>query len=292
MCVCVCVCVYKYDIRESICGVLVPFAQDVHLPPVAYRRLVGCRPTLTDLTELSPSLGRGLKQLLEYQGDDVEYVFCRNFVVEYEDPTTAKGGDESATGAESIASSANGMRCVELTPGGADVPVTSANRRAFVDLYVQHVLDTLVSKQFAAFAAGFHQVCGGPALTLFTPEELELLVCGEPELDVEALRRVTKYDGGFSAGHPAVVAFWSVVREMPLEQQKQLLFFTTGCDRAPVGGLGNLPFVVQRSGPDTSHLPTSHTCFNVLLLPEYSDKEKLRDRLLVAIANAEGFGLQ
>jgi hypothetical protein len=32
---------------------------DVHLPPVAYRRLVGCRPTLADLTELSPSLGRG-----------------------------------------------------------------------------------------------------------------------------------------------------------------------------------------------------------------------------------------
>jgi hypothetical protein len=76
---------------------------------------------------------------------------------------------------------------------------------------------------------------------------------------MEALQRVTKYDGGFSAGHPAVVAFWSVVRGMPLTQQKQLLFFTTGCDRAPVGGLGNLPFVVQRSGPDTAHLPTSHT---------------------------------
>jgi hypothetical protein len=90
----------------------------------------------------------------------------------------------------------------------------------------------------------------------------------------------------------AVGAFWNVVRNMPLEQQKQLLFFTTGCDRAPVGGLGNLPFVVQRSGPDTSHLPTSHTCFNVLLLPEYSSREKLRERLLVAIANAEGFGLQ
>lgn len=171
----------------------VPYAQDVHLPPVAYRRLVGCRPTLADLTELSPSLGRGLKQLLEYPGDDVEFVFCRNFVVEYEDPT-----------ASLPAAAATGMRCVELLPGGADVPVTSGNRAAFVNLYVQHVLDILVSKQFAAFAAGFHQVCGGPALTLFTPGELELLVCGEPDLEMEALQRVTKYDGGFSAGHPAV----------------------------------------------------------------------------------------
>ena len=57
---------------------------DVHLPPVAYRRLVGRSPTLSDLAELSPSLARGLAQLLDYQGDDVEAVFCRNFVMEYE----------------------------------------------------------------------------------------------------------------------------------------------------------------------------------------------------------------
>jgi|AntAceMinimDraft_5_1070358.scaffolds.fasta_scaffold10601_3 hypothetical protein len=107
---------------------------------------MGCRPTLADLTELSPSLGRGLKQLLAYPGQDVEHVFCRNFVVEYEDPMAV---DKSAAVA--------GVRSVELMPGGADIPVTHSTRGAFVDLYVQHVLDTLVSKQFAAFAAGFYQ---------------------------------------------------------------------------------------------------------------------------------------
>lgn len=38
-------------------------------------------------------------------------------------------------------------------------------------------------------------------------------------------------------------------------------------------------------------LPTSHTCFNVLLLPEYGSKEKLRERLLKAITYAKGFGM-
>ena len=38
-------------------------------------------------------------------------------------------------------------------------------------------------------------------------------------------------------------------------------------------------------------LPTSHTCFNVLLLPEYSSKEKLKERLLKAITYAKGFGM-
>jgi hypothetical protein len=117
-------------------------------------------------------------------------------------------------------------------------------------------------------------------------------VCGDPEIDMRALERVTKYDGGFDADHRAIRDFWSVVHSLPIADQKRLLFFATGCDRAPVGGLENLPFVVQRSGPDTEHLPTAHTCFNVLLLPEYASQEKLRDRLAVAIANAEGFGLQ
>lgn len=59
-----------------------------------------------------------------------------------------------------------------------------------------------------------------------------------------------------------------------------------------MGGLGKLQMVIQRDGPDTHRLPTSRTCFNVLLLPEYSSRGKLGDRLLTAINNSEGFGLQ
>ena len=62
--------------------------------------------------------------------------------------------------------------------------------------------------------------------------------------------------------------------------------------RAPVEGLSGLKLTIQRGSPDTDRLPTSHTCFNVLLLPEYSTKEKLRSRLMTAIENAQGFGLQ
>ena len=79
---------------------------------------------------------------------------------------------------------------------------------------------------------------------------------------------------------------------MNLEQKRHFLMFTTGSDRAPVGGLGTLTLCIQRAGPDTDRLPTSHTCFDTLLLPEYSNKQKMADRLMHAITNAEGFGLQ
>jgi len=58
-----------------------------------------------------------------------------------------------------------------------------------------------------------------------------------------------------------------------------------------VNGLATLPFYVGRTGPDSEHLPTAHTCFNHILVPEYSSKEKFRAKLLTAIQNAEGFGL-
>ena len=38
-------------------------------------------------------------------------------------------------------------------------------------------------------------------------------------------------------------------------------------------------------------LPTAHTCFNVLLLPDYTCKDKLKERLEKAILYAKGFGM-
>ena len=43
---------------------------------------------------------------------------------------------------------------------------------------------------------------------------------------------------------------------------------------------------------DDNHLPVTHTCFNVLDLPEeYSSEEKLKEKLLQAIEHTEGFAL-
>jgi hypothetical protein len=42
------------------------------------------------------------------------------------------------------------------------------------------------------------QVCSGPALTLFNPTELELLICGLPHLDFEQLEAAAQYEGGYS----------------------------------------------------------------------------------------------
>jgi len=41
-----------------------------------------------------------------------------------------------------------------------------------------------------------------------------------------------------------------------------------------------------------SRLPMSHTCFNQLVLPDYRSRKLLKQKLMIALQNAEGFGLQ
>lgn len=95
-------------------------------------------------------------------------------------------------------------RVAELQPGGAEIEVTNANRREYVDSYAAYVLHTSIGPQFRAFDQGFQSVCGGPALELFHWEELELLICGSPNFDFEALQRTTEYDDGFTSSHPTI----------------------------------------------------------------------------------------
>ena len=108
-----------------------------------------------------------------------------------------------------------------------------------------------------------------------------------------ALEAAAEYRGGFGPGSVTVRHLWQVVHALPLPQKKAFLRFVTGSDRAPLGGLGKLRIVVQREGPDSDRLPTTHTCFNMLVMPEYTSRGKLADRLGLAIKHAgEGFGLE
>ena len=245
---------------------------DVQFPLALYKKLLESPPTLSDLTQLDTLLGKNLEMMLEYDGD-VESTFGQTFQV-------------------NLDVFGQVITC-DLKPGGADIPLTNANCTEFVELYVDFLLNRSVSTLFTAFKEGFEAVTTpkSTSISLFRPEELELLVCGSKELDFYALEKVTTYDGGFTRETPVVSHFWQIVHTWSTEQQKKLLFFTTGTDRVPIGGLGKMTFVIAKNGPDSERLPSSHTCFNVLLLPEYAEKHTLEERLLTAIQNSEGFGM-
>lgn len=245
---------------------------DVHFPMVVYRKLMGKKGTFRDLADANPVLYQSLNELLEYEGSVEE-----DMMITFQISQTDLFGNPLM---------------YDLRENGDKIPVTNENRKEFVAQYAEYMLNKSVEKQFKAFRRGFHMVTNeSPLKYLFRPEEIELLICGSRNLDFLALEETTEYDGGYNRDSRIIKEFWETLHSFGEEQKRLFLQFTTGTDRAPVGGLGKLKMIIAKNGPDTDRLPTSHTCFNVLLLPEYSSKEKLRERLLKAITYAKGFGM-
>ena len=267
------------DFREfELIGIILGLAiynrviLDVHFPNVIYKKLMDIKTDFKDLEDINPGLSRGLKQLLEFDGD-VEDVYCQTFSFDYD-----YFGEK---------------RTMELKPGGKDITVTNENRKEYVELYVDYLLNKSIEKQFHSFRKGFTSVLtGGAFFEFFVFEEVELLICGERVLDFKELEDITTYESGYSKDHIVVKWFWEVVHKFSEEQKKKLLFFSTGSDRAPIGGLKNLEFIIAKHGDGDDRLPQTHTCFNHFLLPEYSSKECLEQKLLKAISNSEGFGMR
>ena len=266
---------------------------DVALPPFAFKKMLASAPTnsvpsiqsprlshtytLEDLAEFRPALARGLRGLLDFDGD-VQSTFCRDFVAEVD-----RYGEVIE---------------IPLCPEGERKPVTNANRHEFVDLYVQYLLDVQVARQFEPFKRGFFTVCGGNALSLFRPEEIELLVRGSDEpLDIASLRAVAAYEGWGTPRpeelEPVIGWFWDVFEKASPSNQRRILSFITGSDRIPAMGATNLIIKVVCAGDgDSQRLPTARTCFNMVALWRYGTKAKLEQKLWMAVGESEGFGLK
>ena len=265
---------------------------DVALPPFAFRKLLASAPnytgpatsssrpasgyTLEDLAEFRPTLAQGLRQLLEFDGD-VKETFCRDFVAV---------GERYGQLVE-----------VPLCSNGENRAVTNSNRQEFVDLYIKYLLDTSVARQYEPFKRGFFTVCGGNALSLFRPEEIELLIRGSDEpLDVATLRSVAIYDGwgkGINASdEPVVEWFWDAFGKASSKAQRKLLSFITSSDRIPAMGATSLVIKITCLGDHSNRFPIARTCFNMLGLYRYRDRGILEDKLWRAVFESEGFGMK
>lgn len=182
---------------------------------------------------------------------------------------------------------------MELKPGGKDILITKENRKEFVQLFIDFEFRKQCEQQLASLKKGFERMVDLPMLkALLDASELEELVCGERKLNFEELRDTAIYANGFTPNCPMMQWFWDIVlNEWDDAQRRSLLTFSTGSDRAPINGLKSMKFYIVQEGEDDTRLPSSHTCFNQLLIPKYSSQDVLRQKLLLAIDNASGFGM-
>uniref|UniRef100_A0A669ETL0 E3 ubiquitin-protein ligase n=1 Tax=Oreochromis niloticus TaxID=8128 RepID=A0A669ETL0_ORENI len=183
----------------------------------------------------------------------------------------------------------------ELKPGGGDIQVTEENKEEYIRLVAEWRLSRGVEEQTQAFFEGFNEVLPQQYLQYFDAKELEVMLCGMQEIDLVDWQRNTIYRH-YARSSKQIVWFWQLVKEMDNEKRMRLLQFVTGTCRLPVGGFNDLmgsngaqKFCIEKVGKE-NWLPRSHTCFNRLDLPPYKSYEQLKEKLMFAIEETEGFG--
>uniref|UniRef100_A0A3P8Z5B1 E3 ubiquitin-protein ligase HACE1 n=1 Tax=Esox lucius TaxID=8010 RepID=A0A3P8Z5B1_ESOLU len=182
------------------------------------------------------------------------------------------------------------MEEVPLKPAGTSIIVTQDNKAEYVQLVTELRMTRAIQPQINAFLHGFHTFIPPSLIQLFDEYELELLLSGMPEIDVQDWHRNTEYTSGYDLEEPVIQWFWKVVESLTQEERVLLLQFVTGSSRVPhggfaflMGGSGLQKFTIASVPYTLNLLPTSSTCINMLKLPEYPSQEILRDRLLVAL---------
>ncbi|KAK7023720.1 hypothetical protein R3P38DRAFT_2708439 [Favolaschia claudopus] len=239
-----------------------------------YKMILKKKVTLSDLESVDAELHRGMTWMLE---NDITDVIDETFT------TTEERFGEMVT--------------IELKPGGADVPVTQDNKKEYVEHVVDYRISKRVKEQFEAFMSGFSELIPQDLITVFDERELELLIGGMSEIDVDDWTKFTDYRG-YEMNDEVIQWFWKCVRSWPPERKSRLLQFATGTSRIPVNGFKDLQgsdgprrFTIEKSG-DPSQLPKSHTCFNRIDLPPYKDYASLEQKLTLAVEETVGFGVE
>lgn len=184
---------------------------------------------------------------------------------------------------------------IELKPGGEEIEVTNENKREYVDLITEWRIQKRVEEQFQAFISGFNELIPPDLVNVFDERELELLIGGIADIDVDDWKKHTDYRG-YTESDEVIVNFWKCIRSWDAEQKSRLLQFATGTSRIPVNGFKDLQgsdgprrFTIEKAG-EPNQLPKSHTCFNRLDLPPYKSYEALNQKLTIAVEETVGFG--
>ncbi|KAF9603293.1 hypothetical protein IFM89_034642 [Coptis chinensis] len=262
---------------------------DVHFTRSFYKHILGVKVTYHDIEAIDPDYFKNLKWMLE-----ASFIKCGvNDISDVLDLTFSMDADEEKL----ILYERTEVMDYELIPGGRNIRVTEENKHEYVDLVAEHRLTTAIRPQINAFLEGFNELISRDLISIFNDKELELLISGLPDIDLDDMRANTEYSG-YSAASPIIQWFWEVVQGFSKEDKARLLQFVTGTSKVPLEGFsalqgisGSQRFQIHKAYGSPEHLPSAHTCFNQLDLPEYPSKQHLEERLLLAIHEAnEGFG--
>lgn len=239
---------------------------DLDLPSIVYKPLVDQQLELGDLQAIDELCVKNVNALLNDSDLEQKGVNAENF--------------EDIYGLDFTYPSCDGT-LIELKEDGANSPVTWSNRHEYARLVFDFRLHELAAP-VKAMRQGLSSVIPSRFLSLLTFKELELEVCGQPEIDIELLKANTTYTG-CSMTDPHIKYFWAVLEKFSQLERAQFLRFSWGRSRLPPPSKFKDKLRIESAQHDISHLPIAHTCFFSIELPRYTSEEMMRQKLTTAI---------
>lgn len=215
---------------------------DAYFTRSFYKHILGRTVDYRDVEALDPEYYKSLVWMLE---NDITDIIDLTFSIE----TDFFGTKET----------------VDLKPDGRNIPVTEANKREYVTLVTEQKLTTAIKDQINAFVQGFHDVIPASLIQIFNEQELELLISGLPDIDIDDWKNNTEYEG-YTSGSAPVQWFWRAVRSFDQEERAKLLQFATGTSKVPLEGFSQLQgssgvqkFQIHKDYAGENRLPSAHT---------------------------------
>ncbi|KAL9596797.1 MAG: hypothetical protein Q9219_005556 [cf. Caloplaca sp. 3 TL-2023] len=239
-------------------------ALDCHFSRAVYKRILGKSVSIKDMETLDLDYYKSLLWMLE---NDITEIITETFSIETDD-----------FGVTEI---------VDLIENGRNIPVTEDNKHEYVQRMVEYRLTGSVQAQLEKFLGGFHDVVSPELIAIFNEQELELLISGLPDIDVEDWKNNTEYHN-YSASSSQIQWFWRAVRSFDKEERAKLLQFVTGTSKVPLNGFGQLEGM---NGFSRFNIHRDYGNKDQLDLPEYDSYEQLRQQVYTAMtAGSEYFG--
>ena len=189
-----------------------------------YKHMLGWPITFSDLEMVDEVYFTNMKSLeaMSRKGEDIS-MLCLDFTTTQE----VLGVKET----------------IDLIKDGASIDVTNDNFPEYLEACLKYRMLDRVKPQLNELLLGFFDVIPEPLLTIFDFQELELLMCGLPVIEMADWMEHTEYSGEYDrvgVEHQACKWFWEVVTEFHHEMKARLLQFVTGTSGVPSRGFGVL----------------------------------------------------
>lgn len=129
---------------------------------------------------------------------------------------------------------------IALKHNGLNIVVNDENMMG----YVEKMFEFQVRKQFkdelTNLLCGFWEVVHPHLIQSFSWSELQILLCGVMELDLDDWRANTKYKSGYSENDQVIKWFWEILQDMTPDERVLILQFVTGSQSVPASGFAGL----------------------------------------------------